>query len=159
MRRLGHGQSVMFCAPLEVDRRIRKVGHLSVEAPIQVIDVLRWSMSESCTEILHNVPHWAAQGMDYERRMSVALGGARSSRTTVNQIREAWLQPEARTLEELYGYTPPGQSLKHQAYRIPSLRDRFDLLGVSDVHDARIEEVRAFPVACNQRGIIDRYGS
>lgn len=142
MRKLGVGQSVMFCAPLEVDRRIREAGSLGPSADIKVLDVLRWSMSESCSEILHNVPHWAAQGMNYEKRTVSELSDSSTRRSTLKQtLRAAWLQPEARTLEQLYGLSERSAGLRHPAYDVPALRERFELLGVSSVLDARIEEV------------------
>lgn len=154
MRKLGIGQSVMFCAPSEVDRRIREAGGLSPDTGIKVLDILRWSMSESCSEIMHNVPHWAAQGMDYEKRRSLGLDSLRlddglDHRSPVTQsLRAAWLQPEARTLEELYGrsMSTGSASLIHPAYNVPILKERFELLGVSSVLDARIEEVNIHPL-------------
>ena len=39
MRQLGNGQSVMFCAPLEVDRRIRDAARASVSDVVKVVDI------------------------------------------------------------------------------------------------------------------------
>lgn len=59
MRKLGHGQSVMFFAPLEVDRRIRKsAGKSSLDA-VEVLDILRWAMLETCADIQRHASLWA----------------------------------------------------------------------------------------------------
>ena len=55
MRKLGHGQSVVFCAPPEVDRRIREGESID---SVKVIDVLSWVMSNTCIDIEHHIPHW-----------------------------------------------------------------------------------------------------
>ncbi|KAH8982410.1 hypothetical protein EDB92DRAFT_1894376 [Lactarius akahatsu] len=72
MRQLGKGQSVMFFAPGEVDRRIRRLMPRGNEPEngVQVIDILRWAMHETCRDISHHLPHWAQQGVDHHRRFS-----------------------------------------------------------------------------------------
>lgn len=144
LRKLGHGQSVMFFAPLEVDRKIREArGPQLHNNPVKVIDVLRWTMGETCAEILRNVPHWANQGLDYMHRKAAETeydsipGDDIEARREV--LRRAWLQTEAKPLEELYNR--PQSQVSHPAYGIAELKDRFDLLGVHSVVDACIEEV------------------
>ncbi len=59
MRQLGQGQSVMFFAPQEIDLQIRKAaGKLESATKVEAIDILRWSMLETCNEITHRVPQW-----------------------------------------------------------------------------------------------------
>lgn len=133
MRKLASGQSVMFCAPLEVDRRIRAVCNLDTAKEVAVEHVLHWTMRESCDDILHNVPHWAEQGVDYETRRG----------DNPSNLKEAWLRPEARSLEELYGPSQDSQA-QHPAYGIPAMKKRLKLLGIASIADARIEEVSLF---------------
>ncbi|KAH7917777.1 hypothetical protein BV22DRAFT_1042213 [Leucogyrophana mollusca] len=47
MRKLGHGHSVMFFAPLEVDRAIRLAAPKSDLERVESIDILRWTMLET----------------------------------------------------------------------------------------------------------------
>lgn len=141
MRKLASGQSVMFCAPLEVDRRIRKVCELATSEKVTVKHVLTWAMRESCDDILHNVPHWAAQGVDYEMRK----GFDPSAMSEVKgELKEAWLRPEARTLEELYGGPFEDAPTEHPAHKIPAMKKRLKLLGITSIAEARIEEVHLF---------------
>jgi hypothetical protein len=51
MRKLGHGQSIMFFAPPEVDRSIRLVSNKRVAEDIHVSDILVWAMTETCSDI------------------------------------------------------------------------------------------------------------
>jgi len=101
MRQLGKGQSVMFFAPGEVDRRIRDLIPRGQESEngVCVIDILRWAMRETCWDIAHNLPHWAQQGADHHRRFS-AYKMYFTGRVRV--VRNSWLQPELKTLEEMY---------------------------------------------------------
>jgi len=72
MRQLGKGQSVMFFAPGEVDRRIRSLipsGMVSVDR-IRVLDILRWAMHETCADVRHHLPYWAQQGVDHHKRFA-----------------------------------------------------------------------------------------
>ncbi|KAH9046987.1 hypothetical protein EDB83DRAFT_2227401 [Lactarius deliciosus] len=142
MRQLGKGQSVMFFAPGEVDRRIRDLiprGQKS-EDGIRVIDILRWVMHETCEDIAHHLPHWAQQGVDHHRRFS-AYKQYRST-SDLTALKGAWLQRESRTLEEMYDPVSGAQNagLYRETEDMPSLRDRLDLLGVTQLADVRMAE-------------------
>ncbi|KZP04846.1 hypothetical protein FIBSPDRAFT_1054420 [Athelia psychrophila] len=101
MRKLGNGQSVMFFAPSEVDEKIRVLATKTPNEDIEVMDILRWSMTETCTDIQHHAPMWAEQGYDHDRRNTAWHETAYSS--SRNDLKAAWLRPEAHTLAELYG--------------------------------------------------------
>ena len=106
MRQLGKGHSVMFFAPGEVDRSIRNhiPGGVASDGCIRVLDVLHWAMHETCDDIRHHLPYWAQQGLDHHKRFT-AYNEHRSTRD-LDVLRDAWLQPESRTLEEMYWVTP-----------------------------------------------------
>ncbi|KAI9446787.1 hypothetical protein H4582DRAFT_1763938, partial [Lactarius indigo] len=72
MRQLGKGQSVMFFAPGEMDRRIHDLipGEQGPENGVGAIDVLRWVMHETCEDITRRLPQWAQQGVDHHQRFS-----------------------------------------------------------------------------------------
>src|SRR5712671_6189175 len=102
MRGLGKDHSVMFFSPGEVDRRIRSLfpSGMASDARIRVLDVLRWTMHETCEDIRHRLPYWAEQGLDHHERFA----GYKEYTATGNYevLRNAWLQRESRTLEEMY---------------------------------------------------------
>jgi hypothetical protein len=142
MRQLGKGQSVMFFAPGEVDRRIRGLipGGQESENGMRVIDILRWAMHETCEDIDHNLPHWAQQGVDHHRRFSAYEQYRATEDLTV--LKRAWLQRESRTLEEMYDPVSRAQAagLYREINDIPSLRERLEDLGVTQLTDVRMAE-------------------
>ncbi|KAH9036252.1 hypothetical protein EDB84DRAFT_1560971 [Lactarius hengduanensis] len=142
MRQLGKGQSVIFFAPGEVDRRIRGLiprGQES-EKGVQVIDILRWAMYETCWDIGHHLPHWAQQGVDHHRRFSAYK--QYNSTGDLGVLKNSWLQRESRTLEEMYepAFDAQVDGLTPEINGIPSLRERLEHLGVTRLIDVRMAE-------------------
>ncbi|KIJ05458.1 hypothetical protein PAXINDRAFT_44871, partial [Paxillus involutus ATCC 200175] len=68
MRKLGHGHSVMFFAPREVDQNIRLISSKDDTDVIDAADILRWTILETCDEIQLRAPQWAQQGADHGSR-------------------------------------------------------------------------------------------
>ena len=139
MRQLGKGHSVMFFAPGEVDRRIRSriPEGVASDGRVRVLDVLRWAMLETCEDIRHHLPYWAQQGLDHHTRFTAYKRYRSTGDMSVLQV--AWLQPESRTLEEMY-WAMPGAAVSPEMYSIPSLRERIELLGVTRLVDVRVAE-------------------
>jgi hypothetical protein len=142
MRQLGKGQSVMFFAPGEVDRRIRSLipSDRGNGLPTQVLDILRWAMHETCDDIRHHLPHWAQQGLDHHHRFSAYK--QYGSNGDLNVLKDAWLQPESRTLEQMYDpiSDSQGTGASLEITRIPAIRERMKLLGVTSLVDVRMAE-------------------
>ena len=140
MRKIGNGHSVMFCAPLEVDIRIRAVAGLGPTDRIRVRDILLWTMEETCDEIQRYIPHWTQQGLDHLDRLAANIGF--SSSGDIETLRSAWCQPEARSLEDNYGFslTDKSSEIYHITSKFPVLRERLEFLGVSSISDTSMEE-------------------
>ncbi|KAH8997132.1 hypothetical protein EDB86DRAFT_3043676 [Lactarius hatsudake] len=142
LRQLGKGQSVVFFAPGEVDRRIRALIPRGQESDngVQVVDILRWTMHETCWDIAHHLPHWAQQGVDHHRRFSAYK--RYDSTADPGVLRNSWLQPESRTLEEMYDPVSraQGAGLGPGINGIPSLLERLEYLGVTRLTDVRMAE-------------------
>ncbi|KAI0253215.1 hypothetical protein BJV78DRAFT_1302727 [Lactifluus subvellereus] len=139
MRQLGKGQSVMFFAPGEVDRRIRS--HMPSERRrVRVLDILRWAMHETCEDIRHHLPLWAQQGIDHRRRFTASKDYDKTADLDV--LRSAWVQPESRTLEEMYHphSKTQGNGLTPDVKNIPELYERMKKLGVVQMTDVRRAE-------------------
>ncbi|KAH9170112.1 hypothetical protein EDB89DRAFT_2114928 [Lactarius sanguifluus] len=151
MRQLGKGQSG------EVDRRIRSLIPKGQEPDfkrfvglsprgqesgngVRVIDILRWAMHETCWDVGHHLPHWAQQGVDHHRRFSAYK--QYDSTGDLGVLRNSWLQRESRTLEEMYEPAPNAQvaGLSPEINGIPSLRERLERLGVTQLTDVRLAE-------------------
>jgi hypothetical protein len=97
MRKLGVGQSVSFIVPEEISTKIRERTNKPTDVPIEVSDVLCWSIAETWQDLKRSMPLWAVQGERFERNKNLLCGAA----TTFTQA-EAFLEDEARTLEARY---------------------------------------------------------
>jgi len=139
MRQLGKGHSVMFFAPREVDHRIRILMPSGVDPNnrVGVLDVVRWAIHETCEDICHSLPYWAQQGLDHQKRFAAYEEYRTSGDLTV--VRNAWLQSESRTLEEMYWITS-GLQLRSEINSVPSLRERMERFGVTRLINARVAE-------------------
>jgi hypothetical protein len=56
LRKLGKGQSVVFCISQEIQTKILSLIGESAEHKIDIIDVLRWSVSETWADVEHSIP-------------------------------------------------------------------------------------------------------
>ncbi|KJZ69303.1 hypothetical protein HIM_11316 [Hirsutella minnesotensis 3608] len=103
MRKLGQGQSVVFCVSEEIKGKICACSGKSADSEVSVSDVLLWSISETHTDIRRGLPLWAMQGARFERQKKVW-----SEITTVDGISmpkaqaERFLEKEAQSLEDRY---------------------------------------------------------
>ncbi|KAJ8581464.1 hypothetical protein M405DRAFT_777420 [Rhizopogon salebrosus TDB-379] len=102
MRKLGNGHSVVFLAPIEVDRSIRLAAQKVDADGIDVADILHWAMLETCADIQMRASHWIQQGSDYKMRHSAWAQFSPTLATSISILKTAWLQPDERTLEEMY---------------------------------------------------------
>ncbi|KAI0318912.1 hypothetical protein OF83DRAFT_1113237 [Amylostereum chailletii] len=142
MRQLGVSQSVMFIAPAEIDRHIRKAAKLSDDERVQTVDVLRWAMLETCADIERHIPHWAEQGIDYKRRSTVYREHSSSSTSSdVDRLSRGWLRPEGQTLEQMYGLaSSETDALRRAVFKDAELSARLKSIGVTDLLDTRLAE-------------------
>ncbi|KAL6306962.1 hypothetical protein BKA93DRAFT_878262 [Sparassis latifolia] len=152
MRKLGNGQSVLFLAPPEVDRAIRALS--GTKDAVETIDILRWAMVQTCAYIEHHVSHWAHQGIGYKKRRTAwnqfkarsstsPSGSIQLATSQMPSLRSAWLSPEARPLEEMYGFSAGisnALSINDAMFDDPELRDRFQLFGVTSLLDPHMDE-------------------
>ncbi|CUA71821.1 Polycystin-1 [Rhizoctonia solani] len=145
MRKLGHGQSVMFAAPPEVDTQIRNSApnRIDPEAPIDALDVLRWAMLNTCNDLKRHVPQWAQQGIEFNQRLEAEERYEQD--LDVPSLRRGWTTRESRKLEELYGVPSPEElhtmgNFTQRARDLPGLRERLNDLGIQDLGEPRMDE-------------------
>ena len=134
MRKLGNKHSVMFFAPLDVDRSIRTIASKSEFDTILTMDILQWVINETCTEIESRVSLWAQQGMDHSLRYE---SWSNFCERGINELAGAWCQPDAKTLEELYS---PAKSHDLDTISMPNIRQRCLELGVLSLLDPNLDE-------------------
>ncbi|KAG2039110.1 hypothetical protein BDR03DRAFT_1009308 [Suillus americanus] len=109
MRKLGNGHSVMFFAPTEVDRNIRSATQKTDTDDVDVADILHWAMLETCLDIQMRAFHWVQQGSDFNTRHSAWTQFSRAPATSISTLETAWLQPEERSLDDMYAPRRPSQ--------------------------------------------------
>ncbi|KAG8679056.1 hypothetical protein FRC09_019295, partial [Ceratobasidium sp. 395] len=141
MRKLGRGQSVMFCAPAEVDAQIRKAALLTAENRVDALDVLRWTMLETCKDLEHHTSHWAQQGLEHSRR----TGQQTSALANDNSVlKNNWMTPEYKSLKDTYGVsssaTYSSESFMSKAFAIPAIKERLFSLGICHLDDPSMGE-------------------
>lgn len=104
MRKLGKGQSVVFCGPLDVERKILDCCGKAQGTVIEVADVLRWSISETCSHTKKCIPLWGTQGIRHLRHRIAKSESSKSDDTAAAlEIAKALLETEAQSLEDRYG--------------------------------------------------------
>lgn len=95
----------MFCGPLDVERKILDCCGKTEGDTIEVADVLRWSISETCISTKKCIPLWGTQGIRHLRQQVARSGFANDkddTRVALN-VAKAMLEIEAQSLEDRYG--------------------------------------------------------
>ena len=124
MRKLGHGQSVMFFAPPEVNNQILSAIGKNPGDHVDTVDVVRWAITETCISTRSAVPLWASQGLCYQDAQEAWLSYCHDGQIDGS----AFALPEAQTLEEMYGF---GEIVDPLNTEIPSTsRRRREILNV-----------------------------
>ncbi|KAH7024585.1 uncharacterized protein B0I36DRAFT_416058 [Microdochium trichocladiopsis] len=116
MRELGRDQSVVFCVPEEIHRKInRLMGRTNPVQQVSVADVLAWSISETWHDARRNTALWANQGRRHESH-SLLWAQARGEGATgpvlhrqqsrdldfPDELAKGFLEDEAQLLETRY---------------------------------------------------------
>ena len=103
MRKLGKGQSVIFCVPEEVQSSILELTGKHDKSNIDVSDVLQWAVTETWMDTRRSMPLWATQGQRFERQCTL-WNETRQEGELHMSARQAkeFLEPESQTLEHRY---------------------------------------------------------
>lgn len=125
MRKLGKGQSVVFCIPDEIRIRItQQRTDREASDPIEVSDVLVWAVSETHQDLKRSVALWATQGLRFYRHEKLW----EVQQTSQNEASRGWakdfLEDEAKSLEQRYKPSTSNTSVLHEAADTdPTIRD------------------------------------
>ncbi|KAK8044597.1 hypothetical protein PG993_004621 [Apiospora rasikravindrae] len=145
MRKLGNGQSVVFLVPCEIQEKINAVRPVR-NAPIQVSDVLCWSISETWADTRRSVPLWALQGLRHQRQETIWQWEIEP--TTASDISgiiwddlKDYFESETMSLEQRY--CPRAQDTSN------SLPEQLRKLGSS----RRSDQVKLIQAKCEQFGV------
>jgi hypothetical protein len=101
MRKLGKGQSLIFCVPEEIKTKISSLMRRADDSSIHVEDVLCWAVSETWAEMVRSIPLWAVQGQRFERQNNLWHDLHGQAKIKQSQA-ERFLEPESQTLEQRY---------------------------------------------------------
>ncbi|KAI0547073.1 hypothetical protein F4679DRAFT_598040 [Xylaria curta] len=130
LRKLGRGQSVVFCVNAEIRDKIRRVTSVPPDAAIEVKDVLHWAISETFKDTERSMPLWAAQGVRFLHQERL-WKSAQADRVTSmsNTSAEQFLENEAQSIETRYRpspekTTPMANLLDTGAQRLNEIRER-----------------------------------
>lgn len=137
MRKLGHGQSVLFCIPREIQHKILALkGFSPADNNICVADILCWVMTVTCQELRRGVPLWITQGLRFYRHRDLW-----DKRYTQHCKPTAWtprlLEAESQSIEARYS----------------PANDKLDLDGIAEDEPAVEIVFETFKQRCSDFGI------
>jgi hypothetical protein len=100
MRKLGKGQTVVFCVSQEIQTKILEASRKTDASTITVADILEWSMHETLDDLHRNMPLWAVQGERFVRQEKIWNAAKKQGLT--KEDAEKLLETEAQSLEDRY---------------------------------------------------------
>ncbi|KAH0531231.1 hypothetical protein TsFJ059_000090 [Trichoderma semiorbis] len=103
MRKLGQGQSVVFCISEEIQARIVKLREEDNDRPIEVLDVLAWAIHETFVDLHRCIPMWAVQGQRFEKQRAIweSVTTKDGIQLPLEQAKE-FLETEMQSLDDRY---------------------------------------------------------
>lgn len=104
MRKLGKGQTVIFCVSQEIQTKILEATRKTNTSTITVADILEWSMYETLDDLRRNLPLWAVQGERFVRQEKIwsAANKQEGKLQLTKDDAEKLLETEAQSLEDRY---------------------------------------------------------
>ncbi|KAL7781006.1 hypothetical protein V8C43DRAFT_320153 [Trichoderma afarasin] len=118
MRKLGQGQSVVFCISDEIEARILKLRGEDDHHPIQVLDVLAWAIHETFVDLHRSIPMWAVQGHRFEKQRTIweSVTTNDGIQLPVEHAKE-FLETEMQSLDDRYRpRSTEEQPAKHSSF-------------------------------------------
>jgi hypothetical protein len=105
MRKLGQGQTVVFCVSKEIQAKIQdNMKSYTKCLDIRVADVLLWSISETHAETRRSMPLWAVQGERFVRQAEIwkTMQNGHGETSLSKSHAERLLEEEAQSIEHRY---------------------------------------------------------
>lgn len=142
MRKLGHGQSIVFCVPEEIEHKIMQMKSQAA-SHITVSDIIKWAITETMDDTTRSIPLWVTQGLRFGKHSSVwhqrdDLPGGHSS-----EWAKSFLENESKSLEQRYRPNNSRSSLLetsddiNDAFKQKVIDHRLDM---SKLHEADLQE-------------------
>ena len=150
MRKLGHGHSVMFFAPPEVDRNIRVIADKTdPNTQVATVDILCWAIHETWTDIQQRAPYWAQQGLNHKSRYD-SWSRFCNNELTPERLTDAWLQPDLKSLADRYAPCATKNTSSTLSVLDPVIQQRCKDLGVLSLPSAQMDEEQEPEVNCER---------
>jgi hypothetical protein len=126
MRKLGRGQSVVFCIPRDIEQKIQAQRTIksSIVEEISVSDVLCWAISETWRDLRRMVPLWLTQGVRYYEQEALWNDGEQYSPDKESWARK-FLEPEAQNLNARYRPKTDSESTQLLKRARPAVKSQF----------------------------------
>ncbi|KAI5862288.1 hypothetical protein GGS23DRAFT_610982 [Durotheca rogersii] len=105
MRKLEHGQSVVFCVSEKIEAQIQSLKDAAEDSGnIQTRDVLAWAIDQTFADLRRSIPLWAVQGRRFEhhRKLWEAAVTQNGGIALSPEAAKRFLEDEALTLEHRY---------------------------------------------------------
>ncbi|KAL2280678.1 hypothetical protein FJTKL_12386 [Diaporthe vaccinii] len=104
MRKLGHGQKIIFCVPDEIEHKIMRMKEGSSQAGsgVTVSDILKWAISETMDDTTRCIPLWVTQGLRFGDHNRLWHQRGDSSFVDATDWAKSFLEDEAKSVEERY---------------------------------------------------------
>ena len=113
MRKLGSGQSVVFCVSDEIRARIVQATGGSLDMETTVLDILAWAISETHRDSKRTIPLWAAQGRNFIRHKDLWEEAKEGDGLNMDQnAAEKFLEDEAKSIESRYRPSSTSQDVQ-----------------------------------------------
>ncbi|KAJ9413498.1 hypothetical protein QL093DRAFT_2594586 [Fusarium oxysporum] len=147
MRKLGKGQTVIFCIPREIEQKILQLlgQESSGSYNITVADVLCWAIKETCQNMRRELPLWFTQGIRFCQQRSLwdemeACSDYKSRSKCAGQFKE----DEAQSLGQRYHPQQAHPNLYSFLYRIEpctaaEFRKRCQEFGLTELRTSTLQ--------------------
>lgn len=144
MRKLGRGQSVVFCVPREIEQKImlqRSSGYLGTNE-VTVSDVLCWVISETWRDLRRTVPLWLTQGVRFYEHE--ALWNQEPNFEGRIEWAKNFLEDEAQSLDTRYRPRAGVESSQLIERAVPEMKTQFqhrcEEFGLKDLQNSSLQE-------------------
>lgn len=145
MRKLGHGQSIEFCVPEEIEHKIAqmKKGSSRARSSVTVSDILKWAISETMDDTTRCIPLWMTQGLCFGEHSRLWQQYGDLSVDNASNWAKSFLEDEAKSLEQRYR---PGSARNNLLETNDDIDERFKKkvsehrLDMNELHEADMQE-------------------
>lgn len=121
MRKLGHGQRVVFYVPDEIETKIRELKTGGSDSEVTISRVLKWTIFETWNHNNRGLPLWATQGERYHSQQNQL---SRQKGPVARNVLESLLEKEALTITERYQPKKPGEG--RGGFEVPEIHARME---------------------------------